>query len=80
VNDEQKRVAEDAIADVNASGLWPGKVVTEVVPAGPLWEAESEHQDYLQHFPDGYSKLHEMGMTEMIEWFSRNPPKAAGMG
>jgi Peptide methionine sulfoxide reductase len=55
VNDEQKRIAEDTIADVNASGLWPGKVVTEVAPAGPFWEAEAEHQDYVQHFPDGYT-------------------------
>src|ERR671921_2885315 len=45
VDDEQKRVAEDTIADVDASGLWPGKVVTEVAPAGPFWEAEPEHQD-----------------------------------
>jgi peptide-methionine (S)-S-oxide reductase len=54
-NDEQKRIAEDTIADVNASGLWPGKAVTEVAPAGPFWEAEPEHQDYLERFPDGYT-------------------------
>jgi peptide-methionine (S)-S-oxide reductase len=54
-NDEQRRVAEDTIADVNASGLWPGKVVTEVVPAGVFWVAEREHQDYLERFPDGYT-------------------------
>lgn len=54
-NDAQKRVAEDTIADVNASGLWPGKVVTEVAPAGPFWEAEPEHQDYLQRIPEGYT-------------------------
>ena len=54
-NDAQKRVAEDTIADVDASGLWPGKVVTEVAPAGPFWEAEREHQDYLQRYPDGYT-------------------------
>ena len=54
-NDEQKRVAEDTIADVNASGLWPGKVVTEVAPAGPFWLAEPEHQDYLQRIPYGYT-------------------------
>ncbi|WP_030863530.1 peptide-methionine (S)-S-oxide reductase MsrA [Streptomyces sp. NRRL S-37] len=54
-DDEQKRVAEETIADVNASGLWPGTVVTEVVPAGPFWEAEPEHQDYLQRYPDGYT-------------------------
>ncbi len=54
-SDEQKRVAEQTIADVNASGLWPGKVVTEVVAAGPFWEAEPEHQDYLQRIPHGYT-------------------------
>jgi peptide-methionine (S)-S-oxide reductase len=52
---EQKRVAEDTIADVNASGLWPGKVVTEVTPVGPVWEAEPEHQDYLERIPNGYT-------------------------
>ncbi len=51
--DEQKRVALDTIADVDASGLWPGKVVTEVTAAGPFWEAEPEHQDYLQNYPSG---------------------------
>jgi peptide-methionine (S)-S-oxide reductase len=55
ISDEQKRIAEDTIADVDASGLWPGKVVTEVVPAGDFWEAEPEHQDYLQLYPDGYT-------------------------
>nr|WP_296074613.1 peptide-methionine (S)-S-oxide reductase MsrA [uncultured Actinoplanes sp.] len=54
-NDEQKRVAEDTIADVEASGLWPGKVVTEVTAAGPFWEAEPEHQDYLERIPNGYT-------------------------
>lgn len=53
--DEQKQVAEDTIADVNASGLWPGKVVTEVVPASAFWEAEPEHQDYLERIPNGYT-------------------------
>ncbi|MCK1742831.1 peptide-methionine (S)-S-oxide reductase MsrA [Bradyrhizobium sp. 139] len=53
--DEQKRIAEDTIADVEASGLWPGKVVTEVAPAGEFWEAEPEHQDYLERYPDGYT-------------------------
>ena len=47
--------ALDTIADVNASGLWPGKVVTEVAPAGPFWEAEPEHQDYLERIPNGYT-------------------------
>jgi len=54
-NDEQKRIAEDTIADVDASGLWPGKAVTEVAPAGDFWEAEPEHQDYLERIPDGYT-------------------------
>lgn len=55
VDDEQKRVAEDTIADVDASGLWKGKVVTEVVPVGDFWEAEAEHQDYLEKRPGGYT-------------------------
>jgi peptide-methionine (S)-S-oxide reductase len=55
VDDEQKRIAEDTIADVDASGLWPGKVVTEVEPAGDFWEAEPEHQDYLERYPNGYT-------------------------
>ncbi len=54
-NDEQRQVARDTIADVEASGLWPGKVVTEVAPAGPFWEAEPEHQDYLVKYPYGYT-------------------------
>ncbi|OBH18298.1 peptide-methionine (S)-S-oxide reductase [Mycolicibacter sinensis] len=55
LNDEQRQIALDTIADVDASGLWPAKVVTEVSPAGEFWEAEPEHQDYLQHFPYGYT-------------------------
>jgi peptide-methionine (S)-S-oxide reductase len=55
VNDEQRRMAEDTIADVNASGLWPDKVVTQVSPAGDFWEAEPEHQDYLERYPSGYT-------------------------
>ncbi|UWQ32853.1 peptide-methionine (S)-S-oxide reductase MsrA [Leisingera sp. M527] len=55
VDETQKAVAENTIADVNASGLWPGKVVTEVEPAGDFWEAEPEHQDYLQRLPNGYT-------------------------
>ena len=55
LDDEQRRVAEDTIADVEASGLWPGKVVTEVEAAGPFWKAEEDHQDYLQKFPAGYT-------------------------
>ena len=54
-SDAQKAVALDTIADVDASGLWPGKVVTEVEPVGPFWEAEKEHQDYLVKYPDGYT-------------------------
>ena len=52
---EQQRIAGDTIADVDASGLWPGKVVTEVEPAGEFWEAEPEHQDYLERIPHGYT-------------------------
>jgi peptide-methionine (S)-S-oxide reductase len=55
LDDDQKRVAEGTIADVDASGLWPGRVVTEVVPAEPFWEAEPEHQDYLERYPNGYT-------------------------
>ncbi len=55
VDDAQKKVARDTIADVEASGLWPGKVVTEVEPAGDFWEAEPEHQDYLERLPNGYT-------------------------
>jgi peptide-methionine (S)-S-oxide reductase len=55
IDDEQRQVAEDTIADVNASGLWPGKVVTEVAPVGDFWEAEPEHQDYLERTPWGYT-------------------------
>ena len=54
VDEAQKAEAINTIADVNASGLWPGKVVTEVAPAGPFWEAEPEHQDYLERIPNGY--------------------------
>src|SRR5699024_10871828 len=55
LDDEQKRVAEQTIADVDAAGVLPGKVVTEVTPAGDFWEAEPEHQDYLQRYPQGYN-------------------------
>ena len=54
-SDEQKRVAEDTIADVDASGLWPDKVVTEVTADSDFWEAEPEHQDYLERIPNGYT-------------------------
>ncbi|MDF3983343.1 peptide-methionine (S)-S-oxide reductase MsrA [Luteibacter sp. PPL201] len=55
LDEAQKTEAENTIADVNASGLWPAKVVTEVAPAGPFWEAEPEHQDYLERYPNGYT-------------------------
>lgn len=55
LDEGQERVARDTIADVDASGLWPGKVVTEVKPAGDFWEAEPEHQDYLERLPWGYT-------------------------
>ncbi len=54
-NDEQKRIAKETVADVDASGLWGRKVVTEVEPAGAFWEAEPEHQDYLVKRPGGYT-------------------------
>ena len=54
-NEAQRSVALDTIADVDASGLWPGKVVTEVSPVGDFWEAEPEHQDYLERIPNGYT-------------------------
>ena len=54
-SDEQRQVALDTIADIDASGLWPGRVVTEVVPAREFWEAEPEHQDYLERIPNGYT-------------------------
>ncbi len=54
-NEQQRQIAIDTIADVDASGLWPGKVVTEVEPVGDFWEAEPEHQDYLERLPNGYT-------------------------
>ncbi len=54
-SEAQRRVAEETIADVDASGLWPGKVVTEVKPVGDFWEAEPEHQNYLERYPNGYT-------------------------
>lgn len=54
-SDAQRRIAEETIKDVEASGLWPGKVVTAVEPAGDFWEAEVEHQDYLERIPNGYT-------------------------
>ncbi len=55
VDEAQRQEALTTIADVDASGLWPGKVVTEVEPAGPFWQAEPEHQDYLERIPNGYT-------------------------
>jgi peptide-methionine (S)-S-oxide reductase len=55
LDEQQRRVAEETIADLDASGRWPGKVVTEVTPAGPFWEAEPEHQNYLERSPHGYT-------------------------
>lgn len=52
---EQKQAAEKIISDIEASGRWPGKVVTEIAPAGAFWEAEPEHQDYLERYPNGYT-------------------------
>jgi len=54
-SDEQKTIAEETIADVKASGLWPASPVTEVAPAGAFWEAEPDHQDYLERVPGGYT-------------------------
>ena len=54
-SDGQRTTALDTIADVEACGLWSGRVVTEVTPAGPFWQAEPEHQDYLMHYPNGYT-------------------------
>ena len=53
--EQQKKIALDTIADVEASGIWPGKVVTELAPAGDFWLAEAEHQDYLEKYPNGYT-------------------------
>lgn len=55
LNENQRKIAEETIAEVNASGIWPGKIQTEVSPAGPFWEAEPEHQDYLERYPNGYT-------------------------
>ena len=52
---EQQQIAQEAILDIEASGLWPGKVVTELAPASEFWEAEDVHQDYLEHRPNGYT-------------------------
>ena len=54
-DEDQKDVALDTIADIEASGIWPGKVVTEIEPVSDFWEAEPEHQDYIQRIPNGYT-------------------------
>ena len=54
-NDEQRRIAEQVFAEVDQSGRWPRKLVTQIVPASPFYAAETYHQDYLRHNPDGYS-------------------------
>ena len=77
-NDEQRRVAEDTIADVDASGLWPGKVVTEVKPVGDFWEAEPEHQDYLLKYPDGYTCHFPRPNWELPRRFSKPAQRAGG--
>ena len=83
-SDEQKRIAEDTIADVDASGLWPGKVVTEVAPAGPFWEAEPEHQDYLGalsqrlHLPFRPARLEAAGAGRRWRRSSRGAVEARG--
>ena len=85
----QKKVAEDTIADVEASGLWPGQVVTEVTPAGPFWEAEPEHQDYLERYPQGYTchfvrpgwKLpHRARLRHQLSFGSASPLAGSGQG
>ena len=55
VNDAQREIAEQTIRDLNTSGKWPGPAVTRISPVSDFWEAEPEHQNYLQHFPNGYS-------------------------
>lgn len=74
-SEEQRRTAEETIADVNASGLWPGKVVTEVASAGPFWQAEPEHQDYLQRIPYGYT-CHSVRPEWVLPKRSANVPAA----
>jgi peptide-methionine (S)-S-oxide reductase len=72
LDDEQRRVAEETIADIDISGRWPGKVLTKVAPAGPFWEAEPEHQDYLERYPNGYT-CHFV----RPDWVLPRPTKAA---
>ena len=82
-SDAQKATAEDTIADVNASGLWPGKVVTQVEPAGPFWVAEPEHQDYLQRYPDEMNKRHPLRGRDgncRLPGGQRHPVRPPGKG
>jgi peptide-methionine (S)-S-oxide reductase len=72
---EQERGAEDTIADVEVSGRWPGKVVTEVAHAGSFWEAEPEHQDYLERIPDGCHFIRPLTRCQL----SRSPPAASNL-
>ena len=53
MSEEQRKVAEETIRDVDASGHWPGKIVTKISEAGHFWEAETEDQDYFERYPDG---------------------------
>ena len=76
IDNGQKTIAEDTIADVDASGLWPGKVVTEVEPASDFWEAEPEHQDYLQRTPHGYTCLLYTSPSPRDATLSRMPSSA----
>ena len=78
-SEEQKPVALDTIADVDASGLWPGKAVTEVAPAGPFWEAEPEHQDYLLNYPTGYT-CHFLRPGWVLPKRIKRPSDLAGTG
>jgi peptide-methionine (S)-S-oxide reductase len=73
-SDQQKRVAEDTITDVNASGLWLGKVVTEVAPTGDFWETEPEHRGYLERYPSGYT-CHSVRLGWQLP-LKRTPPQS----
>src|SRR5262249_31311742 len=78
-SEEQRRVAENTIADVEASGLWPGKVVTELSPASDFWEAEPEHQDYLERYPNGYT-CHFVRPNWKLPHRATSPNASAGGG
>jgi peptide-methionine (S)-S-oxide reductase len=74
-SEEQRRVAEDTIADVEASGLWPGRAMTELSPVGDFWEAEPEHQDYLERYPNGYTAT---SSARSGSFRAEAPPEGAG--